>query len=53
MFQIKDDSHLKAMNEMQKPGAMKEWFEKRKKNFLENQVDSMEIDFIVFATSVW
>ena len=32
MFQIKDDSHLKAMNEMQKPGAMKEWFEKRKKN---------------------
>ena len=37
MFQIKDDSHLKAMNEiqelMQKPDAMKDWFEKKKKEF--------------------
>ncbi len=37
MLQIKDDSHLKAMNEMQelmqKPDAMKDWFEKKKKEF--------------------
>ncbi|GMR18867.1 MAG: hypothetical protein BMS9Abin33_1315 [Gammaproteobacteria bacterium] len=37
MFQKKDDAHLKAMNEMQelmqKPEAMKDWFETRKKEF--------------------
>ncbi len=37
MFQQKDDSHLKAMSEMQelmkKPEAMKEWFENKKKEF--------------------
>ncbi len=37
MFQIKDEAHLKAMNEiqelMQKPEAMKDWFENKKKEF--------------------
>lgn len=37
MFQKKDGAHLKAMNEMQElmknPGAMKEWFEKKKMEF--------------------
>lgn len=37
MYQQKDDAHLKAMNEMQelmqKPEAMKEWFENKKKEF--------------------
>ncbi len=35
MFQIEDVEHLKAMNEirelMQKPEAMKDWFENKKK----------------------
>ncbi len=37
MFQNGDEDHLKAMNEMkdlmQKPEAMKEWFENKKKEF--------------------
>ncbi len=37
MFQKKDEVHLIAMNEiqalMQKPEAMKEWFENKKKEF--------------------
>lgn len=37
MFQQNDDSHLKAMNEMQqlmqKPEAMTEWFESKRKEF--------------------
>lgn len=37
MFQIKDEAHLKAMSDiqalMQKPGAMQEWFENKKKEF--------------------
>lgn len=37
MFQEKDEAHLKAMNEMQelmqKPEAMKNWFENKKKEF--------------------
>ncbi len=37
MFQKNDELHLKAMNEMQelmqKPEAMKDWFEKKKKEF--------------------
>jgi hypothetical protein len=37
MFQNKDEAHLKAMNEMQelmqKPEAMKDWFENKKKKF--------------------
>jgi predicted small metal-binding protein len=37
MFQVKDDAHLKAMNEMQalmqNPEAMKNWFESKKKEF--------------------
>jgi hypothetical protein len=37
MFQKKDEAHLKAMNEiqelMQKPEAMKNWFENKKKEF--------------------
>jgi len=37
MFQKKDEAHLKAMSEMQalmaKPGAMREWLEKKKKEF--------------------
>jgi predicted small metal-binding protein len=37
MFQTKDEAHLKAMNEMQelvqKPEAMKDWFENKKKEF--------------------
>ena len=37
MFQKKDEAHLKAMNEMQelmqKPEAMKDWFENKKKVF--------------------
>ena len=37
MFQINDDAHLKAMNEMQqlmkKPEAMTEWFESKRKEF--------------------
>ncbi len=37
MFQDKDEAHLKAMNEMQelmqKPEAMKDWFESKKKEF--------------------
>ena len=37
MFQKKDESHLIAMNKiqelMQKPEAMKDWFESKKKEF--------------------
>jgi predicted small metal-binding protein len=37
MFQKKDGGHLKAMNDMQelmqKPEAMKDWFENKKKEF--------------------
>jgi hypothetical protein len=37
MFQMGDEDHLKAMNEMQElmksPEAMKEWFENRRKEF--------------------
>jgi predicted small metal-binding protein len=37
MFKNKDEVHLQAMNErqqlMQKPEAMKAWFEKKKKEF--------------------
>ena len=37
MFQKNDEVHLKAMNEMQqlmqKPEAMKEWFESKRKEF--------------------
>ena len=37
MFQKKDAAHLKAMDEMRAlmktPGAMKEWFESRKREF--------------------
>ncbi|MBC8257860.1 MAG: DUF1059 domain-containing protein [SAR324 cluster bacterium] len=37
MFQLNDEAHLKAMNEMQelmqKPEAMKEWFENMKKDY--------------------
>ncbi len=37
MFQKKDEAHLQAMNEMQelmqKPEAMREWFEGKKKEF--------------------
>lgn len=37
MFQKNDEAHLKAMNEMQeliqKPEAMKDWFESKKKEF--------------------
>ncbi len=37
MFQKKDGKHLKAMNEMQqlmqKPEAMTEWFESKRKEF--------------------
>ena len=37
MFQLKDEAHLKAMEEMQrlmkKPEAMKEWFERKRKEF--------------------
>ena len=37
MFQEKDEAHLKAMSEMkelmQKPEAMKDWFENKKKEF--------------------
>ncbi|MBT3236745.1 MAG: DUF1059 domain-containing protein [Bdellovibrionales bacterium] len=37
IFQKRDEAHLKAMNEMQelvqKPEAMKNWFENRKKEF--------------------
>ena len=37
MFEKNDEAHLKAMNEMrelmQKPEAMKEWFENKKKEF--------------------
>ena len=37
MFQKNDELHLKAMNEMQelmqKPEAMKDWFESKKKEF--------------------
>ncbi len=37
MFQKKDETHLKAMNDMQelmqKPEAMKDWFENKKKEF--------------------
>lgn len=37
MFQKGDEAHLKAMNEMQemmkKPEALKEWFEKKRKEF--------------------
>ncbi|MGB5830592.1 MAG: hypothetical protein WBG92_01190 [Thiohalocapsa sp.] len=39
MFQSKDEAHLKAMADMQKlrqkPEAMKDWFEKKKKEFEE------------------
>jgi len=37
MFQKNDEAHLKVMNEMQdlmqKPEAMKDWFENKKKEF--------------------
>jgi hypothetical protein len=37
MFQAGDEKHLKAMNEMKElmktPEAMKDWFEKKKKEF--------------------
>jgi predicted small metal-binding protein len=37
MFEISDEAHLKAMDEMralmQKPEAMEEWFESKKKEF--------------------
>ena len=37
MFQDKDQAHLDAMEKMQqlmqKPGAMKEWFESKRKEF--------------------
>ena len=37
MFKSNDEAHIKAMNEMQtlmqKPDAMKEWFENKKKEF--------------------
>ena len=37
MFQKNDEAHLKAMNEMQqlmqKPDAMTEWFESKRKEF--------------------
>ncbi len=37
MFQKGDEAHLKAMNEMQelmqKPEAMKEWFENKRKEY--------------------
>ena len=37
MFQTGDEAHLKAMNEMQElmnsPESMKEWFEKRRRDF--------------------
>ncbi len=37
MYQIGDEEHLKAMNEMQKlmksPESMKEWFEDKRKEF--------------------
>ena len=37
MFQKNDEAHLKAMNEMQqlmqKPEAMEEWFESKRKEF--------------------
>jgi len=37
MFQEKDEAHLNAMSEMkelmQKPEAMKDWFENKKKEF--------------------
>ena len=37
MFKKNDEAHLKAMNEMQdlmqKPEAMKDWFESKKKEF--------------------
>ena len=37
MFQQNDEAHLKAMNEiqqlMQKPDAMTEWFESKRKEF--------------------
>lgn len=37
MFQENDEAHLKAMNDMQElmkePEAMKDWFEKKKKEF--------------------
>ncbi len=37
MFQKRDEAHLEAMNEMQelmqKPEAMKDWFENKKKEF--------------------
>jgi len=37
MFQAQDEAHLKAMSEikelMQKPEAMKEWFESKKNEF--------------------
>jgi hypothetical protein len=37
MFQKGDEAHLEAMNEMkglmQRPNAMKEWFEDKKKEF--------------------
>lgn len=43
MFQQGDDAHLKAMQEMQglmqKPNAMQEWFENKRKEF-----DAMPVD---------
>ena len=37
MFQIKDEAHLQAMNQMQtlmkEPGAMSKWFESKKMEF--------------------
>jgi predicted small metal-binding protein len=43
MFQKNDEAHLKAMNDMQalmqKPEAMKDWFENKKKEFDEQPED--------------
>ena len=43
MFQMGDEKHLKAMNEMQElmqsPEAMTEWFENRRKEFDEMPED--------------
>jgi hypothetical protein len=37
MFQVGDDAHLKAMNDMQElmksPEAMKDWFDNKRKEF--------------------
>ena len=44
MFQTRDDAHIRAMNEMkqlmQKPDAMAEWFESKRKEFDATPEDS-------------